>query len=309
MSIFHLLLDAVTEAGLDGSVPESVRDEEEEILEEQKDDGKMGLCEIQWQQKKFSKKNFKRLDDAKKFNLSISKIEEEKIDDKVQIIRLSEPMKVRSPLGYRSSYNLSIENQAPNVSSNTLSVQPRPHPPVSREVATSHKESQTMTTSQENLRKPSILSLRSLSLSLRMIMPLRGHREEEHNELKTIEESKMANFKDSEFQSYSKYSQGTTKTRKFTIFKNQKIYDRRSSMSDIPDDPNASHQRTLHMQNASGASTSASNVKHEHPPKKHVDHHKDRKSQDKEALKEIRRRQIEQAKRIQTAPRRISTAY
>lgn len=220
-------------------------------------------------------------------------------------------MKVRSPLGYRSSYNLSMENQAPNSkSSNTLSIAPRPHAPVTREVhhAPSHnKESQTMGTSQENLRKPSILSLRSLSLSLRMIMPLRGFREEEHSELKTIEESKMAHFKDSEFHSYSQQPQ--QKSRKFTIFKNQKIYDRRSSMSDIPDDPNASQQRSLHLQNSAGASHSSTNVKHEHHAKKH-DHHKPQKSnQDKDALKEVRRRNFETAKRIQTAPRRISTAY
>jgi hypothetical protein len=31
----------------DASVAGSVRDEEEEILEEQKDDGKMGFCELQ----------------------------------------------------------------------------------------------------------------------------------------------------------------------------------------------------------------------------------------------------------------------
>lgn len=269
----------------------------------------MGLCEIQWQQKKFSKKNFKRLDDSKKFNLSISKIEEEKgTDEKVQIIRLTSPMKVRSPLGFRSSYNLSMENQSSDKSSNTLSVAPRPHPPVTRDhhVATSHhKESQTMTTSQENLRKPSMMSLRSLSLSLRMLMPIKLHREEDHSELKTIEESKMANFKESEFQSYSKYSHGTTKSRKFTIFKNQKIYDRRSSMSDIPDDNNSNHQRS-NLQNA--PSSSASNVKHDHHPKKHEQ--KTQKSNaDKDTLKEVRRRNFEAAKRIQTAPRRISTAY
>jgi anionic cell wall polymer biosynthesis LytR-Cps2A-Psr (LCP) family protein len=39
------LADALGE--IEASVPESVRDEEEEIVEEQKDDGKLGFCEIQ----------------------------------------------------------------------------------------------------------------------------------------------------------------------------------------------------------------------------------------------------------------------
>lgn len=43
-----LFIDAIAgEAALEASVPESIRDEEEEIIEEQKDDGKMGFCEIQ----------------------------------------------------------------------------------------------------------------------------------------------------------------------------------------------------------------------------------------------------------------------
>lgn len=44
---FISFLDAIGEAALDAPVPESIRDEEEEIIEEQKDDGKMGFCEIQ----------------------------------------------------------------------------------------------------------------------------------------------------------------------------------------------------------------------------------------------------------------------
>lgn len=266
------------------------------------------------------------MDDVKKFNLSITKIEEEqeRNNEKVQIIPLSSPMKVRSPLGYRSSYNLSSETQPSNILNLVSSKIPLP---LSNQTATrpdstiqtsSNKEVQTIATSQENLRKPSILSLRSLSLSLRLLMPTRVHREsEEHIEpLKTIEETKMATFKDSEFHSYSKHSQLTqqqqqqqpSKSRRFTIFKNQKIYDRRSSMSDIPDDSNNVNQRNLQSQRASSSSTS--NVKHEHYSKKHVEH-KHQKSQDKtaETLKEVRRRNLETAKRLQSAPRRISTAY
>lgn len=252
----------------------------------------------------------------KKFNLSITKIDEERIDEKIKIIPLTSPMKVRSPLGFRSSYNLSTEGYS---TSNQLNVHcsskiPQPtnttHHQIVRRPSISNKEVQTMATSQENLRKPSILSLRSLSLSLRMIMPRALRESEEHIEpLKTIEETKMSTFRESEFQSYSKYTQQTQqKNRRFTIFKNQKIYDRRSSMSDIPDENNENNvnQRNLQMQHAS---TSATNVKHEtHEHKKK--HHKE-KTQDKtaETLKEIRRRNLETAKRIQSAPRRISTAY
>jgi hypothetical protein len=226
-------------------------------------------------------------------------------------------MKVRSPLGYRSSYNLSVENQIPGTPSNTLSIAPaKPHPPVTRQVVRvappTQKEIHPLSNSQDNLRKSSILSLKSLSLSLRMLMPLKLRGEEEHSELKTIDESKIYN--ETEFQKFPPHAHGVTKSRKFTIFKNQKIYDRRSSMSDVPDDPTSNQQRTLHMQQTSGPSSSQTNVKHDHhhhhhPPKKH-DHEKVKKSnQDKDALKEVRRRNIESAKRIQTAPRRISTAY
>lgn len=253
----------------------------------------------------------------KKFNLSITKIDEERStnDEKVKIIPLTSPMKVRSPLGFRSSYNLDAEGNSSNVGSpNVLSVTKIPHPINNKRpihTTSLNKEVQTMATSQENLRKPSILSLRSLSFSLRMIMPTRALRgSEEHIEpLKTIEETKMSTFKDSEFQSYSKYSQQnqqSSKSRRFTIFKNQKIYDRRSSMSDI-DDANTCHQRNLQSQHASGTSSSASNVKHDHHPKKHE--HKHKLDKTAETLKEVRRRNFETAKRIQAAPRRISTAY
>lgn len=232
------------------------------------------------------------------------------VDEKVKIISLSAPMKVRSPLGFRSSYNLDeAEKYEPNkVSSNQLSVSSK----IPVKITSSNKEVQTMATSQENLRKPSILSLRSLSMSLRMIMPLRALRgSEEHMEsLKTIDETKMATFRDdSEFQKYSQHQPPENKkSRKFTIFKNQKIYDRRSSMSDIPDpnDPKNHPQqhRNLQAQHASG---SATNIKHEHIKHKEVK----KKEIDKtaETLKEVRRRNLETAKRLQSAPRRISTAY
>lgn len=220
-------------------------------------------------------------------------------------------MKVRSPLGYRSSYNLSVENQIPETPTiSTPNVKPKPHPPVTRQVhvVPPEKEKHQVSHSNENLRKPSILSLRSLSLSLRMIMPIKFQRDDDHSELKTIDETKTLN--ETEFQKFPPHAYGISKSRKFTIFKNQKIYARRSSMSDIPDDPTSCSQKNLHMQNASGPSGSTSNIKHDH----HHHHqkkqeHKNQKSHDKDALKEVRRRNIESAKRLQTAPRRISTAY
>lgn len=221
-------------------------------------------------------------------------------------------MRVRSPLGFRSSYNLNGEgNVTSPITVNQLNVVSKIPQPVISQKTSSNKEVQTMATSQENLRKPSIMSLRSLSLSLRMIMPTRVLRgSEEHiGPLKTIEETKMATFKDAEFQSYSSKQQQPSK-RRFTIFKNQKIYDRRSSMSDIPDDSN-NHPNQQNIQ-AQHASTSASNVKHdrhEHHSKKHVEHKQKSSDKTAEALKEVRRRNLETAKRIQTAPRRISTAY
>lgn len=48
MNFITIVLDAIGEAAIDPNAPEtSIRDEEEEIVEEQKDDGKMGFCEIQ----------------------------------------------------------------------------------------------------------------------------------------------------------------------------------------------------------------------------------------------------------------------
>lgn len=323
----------------DPSATASVRDEEE-AAEEQKDDGKLGFCEIQWQQeaqydaRKFMKKNFKRLDDpaTAKLNLSITKIDEEKDDDRVEIIPLSSPMKVRSPLGYRSSYNVPDENP------NNLNVAPK-IAPVHLSAANIKAISQPVlqpprpeTSSHENLRKTSLLSLKSLSVSLRMLK----HRARsdsldtiEGSPLETIDEtSRKSIFKmdlfernlkkfvtksnEDAFQSYTEYNQQqqNARTRPRTSFKNQKIYDRRSSMSDVQE----SNQNIKSLHHHSGISTSSSNIKHDtkQEAKRSKDERKAQKAADKtaEMLKEVRKRNMESSKRMSNpAARRISTAY
>lgn len=331
----NLISDALGE--IDPNATESVRgDEEEDVVEEQKEEGKLGFCEIQWQQKtnhapvgkKFSKKNSKRLDDTtKKLNLTITKIEEERDEDKIQIIQLTSPIKVRSPLGYRSSYNLSVD--APVCStSNDLNVTTLKTPPVylpsaNIKSAPQPRASNAHLVDASSFRKSSLMSLRSLSLSLR-IFKNRGRMSEGYIEpcgLKPIGERehrssifKMDIFEknlkkfvsrsnEPEFQTYSEYTEQhhpPKKTSRVGIFKAQKVFARRSSMSDIPD-ANINH-RPPQLQPASSASHMPSNVKHET--------HKKDKKQDKtaEMLKEVRKRNLESAKR-NNAPRRISTAY
>lgn len=193
----------------------------------------------------------------------------------------------------------------------------------------SHHRPSLVPAEEPQPRKSSLLSLRSLSLSL-MMMRGRGRTSEGHIDpiigLKPIEESRKSIFKldifeknlkkfmtrshEPEFQSYSEYTQqqeqAQAKTsRRPALFKSQKVYARRSSMSDVPD-VNI-NQRPLQFHHASGTSHSASNVKHEHHIHKK---HKEQKHVDKtaEMLKEVRKRNLETAKRI-SAPRRISTAY
>lgn len=313
-------------AECDPSVPESVRDEEE-IVEEQKDDGKLGFCEIQWQ-RKFSKKNFKRLDDPTmaKLSLSITKIDEERDDDKVEIIPLSSPMKVRSPSGtYRPSHSV------PAQSANDLSVSSK-IAPVHLSVANIRTISQPLpppesSSPRDAFRKSSLLSLKSLSMSLRMIKnrARSGSLENvESTTLETIDETSrktsilkldlfernlkkfVTKSNEADFQSYSEYQQQQqqqqAKPKPKSYFKNQKVYDRRSSMSDIHE--GNQNPRTLHHH--TNISTSSSNVKHE--TKKHKDEHKKQIDKTAEMLKEVRKRNMETAKRI-SAPRRISTAY
>jgi hypothetical protein len=257
-----------------------------------------------------------------KLSLSITKIDEE---DQMQIIPLSSPMKVRSPLGYRSCHNLAenpkdlsgLSKAAPaHFSVANIKTISHPMPPLPE------------TSSQESFRKSSLLSLKSLSLSLRLLK--KGGRSDslEHVESTTLETIDETNTRKSifqldmfernlkkfvsksnevDFQNYSDYQQqqGQKKTQK-SLFKNQKIFDRRSSTSDIheanPPPKNLHHQHR-------GISTSSSNVKND--KKHHKEEHKKEKSEkDKtaEMLKEVRKRNLETAKRI-TAPRRISTAY
>ncbi|KAL7018421.1 hypothetical protein ACKWTF_010744 [Chironomus riparius] len=241
-------------------------------------------------------------------------------------------MRVRSPLGYRSSYNL---DDKPQFSSPSNNLNVTTSKPTTVQLSSANIKSVPRSTPpiEEPTRKTSILSFKSLSLSLSMFKGSRaraseGHIESQH--LKTIDEPRKSIFKmdifeknlkkfiskstEPEFQSYSEYTQQmqeNVKPRRNTIFKSQKIYARRSSMSDIPDMAAAGH-RVVHMDHGNAPSHSQTNLKHEQPKKyEYVKYeHKTQKSHDKtaEMLKEVRKRNLETAKRI-NAPRRISTAY
>lgn len=201
----------------------------------------------------------------------------------------------------------------------------------SANIKTLHRPSVVAPPSEGDRRKSSILSLRSLSLSLRM-MRSRGREMSDgfvEPHLKPIEESRKSIFKmdifeknlkkfmtrsnEPDFQSYSEYTQQNQaqnqSSRRLTIFKSQKVYARRSSMSDVPDP--SLNQPGMQLQQTTGTSHTQLNVKHEPHHKKHEYYEKKvHKSHDKtaEVLKEVRKRNLETAKRI-NAPRRISTAY
>lgn len=307
------------------SVLESVRDEEE-VVDEQKDDGKLGFCEIQWH-RKFAKKNFKHLDDPTlaKLSLSITKIDEECDEDRVEIIPLTSPMKVRSPSGtYRPAQSMPVH------SANDLTLPSKNAPVHFANIRTISQPLPPPETSspRDSLRKSSLLSLKSLSMSLRLLKN-RNHNGSlenvESTTLETIDETsrKTSIFKldlfernlkkfvtksnEAEFQTYSEYQkhqqqQQQAKSKAKTYFKQQKVYDRRSSMSDIHE--GNQNPRALHSHNH--ISTSSSNVKHE--TKKHKEEHKKQVDKTAEMLKEVRKRNMETAKRI-SAPRRISSAY
>jgi hypothetical protein len=287
------------------------------------------------------------------------KIDEERDDDRIQIIPLTSPMKVRSPLGYRSSYNIdsSVANNLNVTSKNapvylsSANIKTLSHH-IHHEEAPSHQhhshhylshprqqqqrlqqlhqqqqqqlqqmQQQTQQQQHEPTRKPSLLSLKTLSLSLRLLRS-RGKSEGtiESTHLNPILETRKSIFgvdlfeknlkkfvsrtNEADFQLYSEYTQQQQDAQKSSrpmIFKTQKIYARRSSMSDIHD---TDVRHNVLQQQA--PSHSVTNVKAEHVVKKDKSH----KSVDKtaEMLKEVRKRNLETAKRI-SAPRRISTAY
>lgn len=277
--------------------------------------------------------NFKHLDDTtNKLNLSITKIEEED-DDQIKIIPLSSPMKFRSPnQGYRSSsYNKVSDgfvvnpndfNAAPRATSVNLSVANIKNLSKSHEDHADIAQQHAQHHETPNPRKSSLLSLKSLSLSLRL---LKGRGKGDSNEnieastLETIEEtSRRSVFKldlfernlkkfvsrsnEVDFQTYSEYTQQQqlVKSRPRTYFKNQKVYARRSSMSDIHDNG----QKNLQ----SGITYSTANVKHE-VKKEKAEHKSSKVDKTAEMLKEVRKRNLETAKRVAAPPRRISTAY
>lgn len=261
-------------------------------------------------------------DPAIKLSLSISKIDEEHDDDRVQIIPLTSPMKVRSPLGYRSTYSIAEENPN-NFSASSKAAPLNLSVPNIKTIShllplpeTSHHH--------ETIKKPSIMSLKSLSMSLRLLKN-RGRsgsvENMESTALETIEEtSRKSIFKldifernlkkfvlrsnEADFQTFSDYhQQNQPKPKTKYYFKSQKVYDRRSSMSDINEPNQNPNPKALHQ---SHVSTSSTNIRHE--TKKYKEEHKKSVDKTAEMLKEVRKRNMETAKRI-SAPRRISTAY
>lgn len=317
-------------AELEPSVHGSVRDEEENV-DEQKEDGKMGFCGIQWQQqtddsRKFKKKNAKRLEAPPPPTLDLSITQCNDSDDFVQIIKLTSPMRVRSPLGYKSSFNLEEIPQNLSASSKTLNVDL----PSAANIKTISNPFPHLEPPQESFRKSSLLNLKSLSMSLRMLKN-RGRSDSTETvdhapTLETINEtSRSSIFKmdlfeknlkkfvsksnEADFQTYSEYqnNQKEAAKNKPKYFKNQKVYARRSSMSDV-NDPNKAQHPKLAQQQAGMNSSSSSNVKHDkHEAAKKKEETKKQADKMAEMLKEVRKRNMETSKRIQ-APRRISTA-
>lgn len=308
----------------------SIRGDDEENVEEQKDDGKMGFCEIQWQQqtddsRKFKKKNKKRLE-APPPDLSITNVDEKKSnsDDHMEIIKLTSPMRVRSPLGYKSSFNLEDKPQL-SASTKTLNVEM----PSAANIKTISNPFPHLEPPHDSFRKSSLLSLKSLSMSLRMLKNRTRSESIEtvdhSSNLETIDEtSRSSIFKmdifeknlkkfvsksnEAEFQTYSDYMKNqkdASKNKPKSHFKNQKVYSRRSSMSDINESSKIPHPK-LAQQQAGMSSGSSTSMKHEAARKK--EEHKKQVDKTAEMLKEVRKRNMETSKRI-SAPRRISTAY
>lgn len=326
------------------SQPESIHEEEEEIVNEQKDDNKLGFCEIQWQRKdsviiegrKFTKKNIKKLDDVssvRRLSLAFSKIDEELDDDPVKIIPLSSPMRVRSP-SQNNAHGSSLYFNIPSESSNNLNMSQKVsqvHLSVPNINPSSTKDS------NENLRKTSILSLKSLSLSLRLLKnrARSDSLDMEMGTLETINENRrksifqmdifernlkrfMSKSNEADFQTYSDYvqQQQTIKNQPRINFKNQKVHARRSSTSDIHESRQEQVRSIKNQPNSH--SSSQSNIKHHHDGKRSKDdksyhhghaHEKNKQDKTAEVLKEVRKRNMETSKRMSANPRRTSTAY
>lgn len=236
-------------------------------------------------------------------------------------------MRVRSPLGYKSSYNLDDKPQNLSVSSKTLNVDL----PSSANIKTISNPFPHLEPPQESFRKSSLLGLKSLSMSLRLLKN-RARSDSldtvEHvPTLETISEtSRSSIFKmdifeknlkkfvsksnEADFQTYSEYTQNqkeAAKNKPKSHFKNQKVYARRSSMSDV-NDPNKVQHPKLAQQQAGMSSSSSTNVKHDkHEAAKKKEEEKKKADKMAEMLKEVRKRNMETSKRI-SAPRRISTA-
>ena len=282
-------------------------------------------------------KNFKRLDDAStklmvdnKLNLAITKIEEEvDDDDKIQIIQLSSPPKVRTLY--------SIANDKPNYidyGNNTDLHVASKVTPLHLSASNIKTISQPGPSSSEPTRKNSnILSLKSLSLSLRLLKRGKqgnssdtsdGGEETSHRKsifsMADIFEKNLKKFvarsNEDDFQTYSDFTQQPQpppKVRQRTYFKNQRIYSRRSSMSDLGENQPQQQQKTLQQSVTSHTSNSTVNVSKQQVVTKH--HYKPveppkQKPSTTELLKKARERNsTESAVKRAAVPRRTSTAY
>lgn len=218
---------------------ESMKDDNE-VAQDEKEDAKQGFCEIQWQERtsdrrKFTKKNIRRLDDtsSRSIDLIFSKIDEE--SEHCQYIPLSLPHQLNS-IDSNLSKNLRrislIEaSHASQLTRQNIS-NDVPVAPASTSIATNIIPSASTAESSrldhkpvcENRRKFSnILSLKSLSLSLRLLKSQKVKASTE-----TLDKS------DGNFQSIAEYNEEhQARSRSRSIFGNQKVYDRRSSMTDM----------------------------------------------------------------------------
>lgn len=233
-------------------------------------------------------------------------------------------MRVRSPLGYKSSYNLDEKPQL-SASSKMLNVEL----PSAANIKTISNPFPHLEPPHDSFRKSSLLSLKSLSMSLRMLKN-RARSEsvetvDHSSNLETIDEtSRSSIFKmdifeknlkkfvsksnEAEFVTYADYMKNqkdAAKNKPKSHFKNQKVYSRRSSMSDINEPSKTLHPK-LALQQAGMSAGSSTSVKHEIARKK--EEHKKHADKTAEVLKEVRKRNMETSKRV-SAPRRISTAY
>ena len=125
----------------------------------------------------------------------------------------------------------------------------------------------------------------------------------------------VARSNEDDFQTYSDFTQQPQpppRVRQRTYFKNQRIYARRSSMSDLGENQQQQQQKTLQQSVTNHTSNSTVNVnkplvtKHHHKP---VEPPKQKPSTTELLKKARERNSTESAVKRAAVPRRTSTAY